>query len=54
MEEVLNIDTILHDLTLRDYIDGLRGISPNRRVEIEKKYENILDKSITIDTERVE
>ena len=54
MEEVLNIDTILHDLTLRDYIDWLRGISPNRRVEIEKKYENILDKSITIDAEKVE
>jgi hypothetical protein len=54
MEEVLNIDTILHDLTLRDYIDGLRGISLSRRVEIEKKYKSILDKSIPIDAEKVE
>ena len=54
MEEVLHIDKKLSDVTFRDYFDGLRGISPSRRIEMEQKYESILDKSITIDAEKVE
>ncbi|MFO0763389.1 MAG: 2-phospho-L-lactate transferase CofD family protein [Candidatus Gracilibacteria bacterium] len=54
MEEVLNIDRKLSDMTLKDYLDGLRGISNDRRTEIEKQYSEILGVSIAIEDEKVE
>lgn len=54
MEEVLNIDRKLSDMTLKDYLDWLRGISNDRRTEIEKQYSEILGVSIAIEDEKVE
>lgn len=54
MEEVLNIDRKLSDMTLKDYLDWLRGISNDRWTEIEKQYSDILGMSIAIEDEKVE